>query len=99
MFGSIMHTVNINMHKGAWWFLSVVGVVLTAGGLFGVWLQGRFYDGGFSTAATVSEIRQAFTWPTALTTAGSLVVAAVILSSPLTASWPRNRRVVAFVAF
>ena len=87
------------MHKGAWWFVSLIGFALTAGGLFGVWVQGRFYERGFPTAATVSEVRQAFTWPTAFTTGGSRVVATVILSSPLTASWPRSRRVGAFVAF
>ena len=91
--------MKINTQIGAWWFVSLGGVVLTAGGLFGVWLQGRFYDGGFPTAATVDEVRQAFTWPTAFTTAGSLIVAAAILASPLTATWPSSRRVVAFVVF
>jgi len=91
--------VKINTHIAAWWFVSLVGIVLTAGGLFGVWLQGRFYEGGFPTAATVGEVRDAFTWPTAFTTAGSLVVAAVILASPLTSSWPMSRRYVAFVTF
>ena len=97
--GGITRTVKINTQIGAWWFVSLVGVVLTAGGLFGVWLQGRFYDGGFPTAATVDEVRQAFTWPTAFTTSGSLIVAAAILASPLTATWPSSRRVVAFVVF
>jgi hypothetical protein len=81
------------------WIVLVVGVLLTAGGVFGVWLQGRFYEGGFPTAATVGEVRDAFTWPTAFTTAGSLVVAAVILSSPLTSSWQTSRRLATFVAF
>jgi hypothetical protein len=81
------------------WIALVVGAGLTAGGLFGVWLQGRFYEGGFPTAATVGEVREAFTWPTAFTTAGSLIVAAVILSSPLTGSWPTSRRFATFVIF
>jgi hypothetical protein len=91
--------MKINTHIAAWWFVSLVGAALTAGGLFGVWLQGRFYEGGFPTAATVGEVRDAFTWPTAFTTAGSLVVAAVILASPLTSSWPTSRRYVVFVTF
>ena len=97
--GGITHTVKINTRIAAWWFVALVGFGLTTGGLFGVWLQGRFYEGGFPTAATVGEVRNAFTGPTAFTTAGSLVVAAVILASPLTSSWPTSRRYVAFVAF
>jgi len=81
------------------WIALAVGALLASGGVFGVWLQGRFYEGGFPTAATVGEVRAAFTWPTAFTTAGSFVVSAVILSSPLTASWPTSRRFGAFVAF
>ena len=99
MLGGMTRTVKINTHKAAWWFVLLVGAVLTAGGLFGVWFQGRFYEGGFPTAATVGEVRDAFTWPTAFTTAGSLVVACVILASPLTSSWPTSRRYVAFITF
>lgn len=91
--------MKLDKNKGAWLFVSAVGLLLTAGGLFGVWLQGRFYEGGFPTAATVSEVRDAFTWPTAFTMAGSLVVAAVILASPLTASWTASRRLVGLVVF
>ena len=91
--------MKINPHKAAWWFVSLVGAALIAGGLCGVWLQGRFYERGLPTAATVGEVRAAFTYPTAFTTAGSLVVAVVILCSPLTASWPSRRRYVIFVTF
>ena len=80
-------------------FVSLIGLLLTAGGVFGVWLQGSFYHGGFPTAATVAEVRDAFTWPTAFTTAGSLVLSAVILVSPLTASWTRTRRLIGLVLF
>ena len=86
-------------HILVWCFIAVVGIALTAGGLFGVWLQGLFYEGGFSVAATIGEVRAAFTWPTAFTTAGSLVVAAVILASPLTSLWPASRRYIAFLTF
>lgn len=81
------------------WIALVVGVLLTVAGLFGVWLQGSFYRGGFPTAATIGEVRQAFTWPTAFTTAGSLVVVAVILCGTLAASWPTSQRFVAFINF
>jgi hypothetical protein len=91
--------LKLNTHIAAWWFVSLIGAVLTASGLFGIWLQGPFYEGGFRTAATVSEVRAAFTWPTAVTTAGSLVLAAIILASPLTSSWPTRRRYLAFISF
>ena len=97
--GGITRTVKINTHIAAWWFVAVAGVVLTAGGLFGVWLQGWVYEGGFPTPATVGEVRAAFTLPAAVTTAGSLIVAAVLLASPLTATWTPTRRLGAFVCF
>lgn len=90
---------NTASHKVAWWVLAFVGVVLTVGGLFGVWLQGVVYERGFPTPATVDEIRAAFTLPTAVTTAGSLVVSGVILGSPLTASWSATRRLVLLLGF
>jgi hypothetical protein len=91
--------VKINTDKGAWWFVALLGLLLTSGGLFGVWLQGLFYEDGFPTPATVGEVRAAFTLPTAFTTAGSLIVAAVILASPATATWPMSRRAVAIITF
>ena len=81
------------------WILLVIGALMTAGGLFGVWLQGLFYRGGFPTAATFGEVRSAFTWPTAVTTLGSLIVAGVLFSSSITATWTPRRRLVAFVCF
>lgn len=86
-------------HIVVWCFIAVVGIALTVGGLFGVWLQGRFYEGGFPVAATIGEVRAAFIWPTAFTTAGSLVVAAVILASPLTSAWSERRRYIVFATF
>lgn len=91
--------MKIDTHKGAWWFVAVAGVVLTAGGVFGVWLQGWVYEGGFPTPATVGEVRAAFTLPAAVTTAGSLIVTAVLLVSPLTAAWTPTRRLSSFVCF
>ena len=91
--------MKLDTNKGGWWFILVIGLLLALSGLFGIWLQGRFYDGGFPTAATVGEVRDAFTWPAANTTAGSLFIAAVILASPLTASWTAKRRLAVFVVF
>jgi hypothetical protein len=91
--------VKLDTNKGGWWFVLLLGLLLTASGLFGVWLQGWFYRGGFPTAATVGEVRGAFTWPAANTAAGSLFIAAVILASPLTASWTASRRLAVFVVF
>lgn len=81
------------------WILLLIGALTTAGGLFGVWLQGLFYRGGFPTAATFGEVRSAFTWPTALTTLGSLIVAGVLFASSITASWSPRRRLVVFISF
>lgn len=81
------------------WIALVVGALLTAGGLFGVWLQGMFYEGGIRTAATFGEVRAAFTWPTMFTTLGTLMVSGVLLESPLTATWSSRGRLVAFICF
>jgi hypothetical protein len=81
------------------WIALVVGALLTAGGLFGVWLQGWIFERGFPTPATVDEMRAAFTLPAAVTTAGSLIVAAVLLAGPLTAAWTPARRLGVFVCF
>lgn len=81
------------------WIVLILGVILTSGGLFGVWLQGLIYKNGFPTPATVNEVRLAFTLPAAVTTAGSLIVASSILESSLTKSWTTTRRTVVFVSF
>ncbi len=81
------------------WLLLVVGLLITVGGLFGVWLQGSFYRRGFPTAATFGEVRMAFTWPTAVTTFGSLIVSGVLFSSPITAKWTPRRKLVTFIFF
>lgn len=91
--------MKVKARKGAWWAVAGAGVVLTAGGLFGVWLQGAVYEKGFPTPATIGEIWGAFTLPTAFTTAGSLIVAAVLLASPLTAAWTPTSRFGAFICF
>lgn len=81
------------------WVALMVGVFVTMGGLIGVWLQGMFYEGGFPTPATFGEVRAAFTWPTACTTCGSLVVAASLFSSSVTADWSARRKLAVFIGF
>ncbi len=77
----------------------LIGVLLTTGGLFGVWLQGLFYRGGFPTPATFGEVRAAFTWPAMFTALGSLMVAGVLLASSLTTAWSARRKLVALFVF
>lgn len=81
------------------WIVLFVGALLTAGGLVGVWLQGMFYERGFPTAATFEEVRSAFTWPSAFTALGSLIVAGVLFTSPITAGWSSRQRLVGFICF
>ena len=81
------------------WLVLLIGALLTAAGLLGVWLQGMFYAQGFPTAMTFGEARAAFTWPTAFTTLGSLLLAWAILASSLTATWPPKRRLGVFISF
>ena len=77
----------------------IFGLFLTLAGLFGVWLQGRFYERGFPTAATFGEVRLAFTGPTTFAMLGSLLVSWALLSSPVTAAWSARRRFMAFCCF
>src|SRR6476646_6158486 len=81
------------------WVILLFGALLTAGGLTGVWLQGLFYEKGFPTAATVGEVRNAFTWPTLFTTLGAFTVAGILFGSPITLGWLSRRRWLVYVSF
>ncbi|HVY71432.1 MAG TPA: hypothetical protein VHH73_15975 [Verrucomicrobiae bacterium] len=81
------------------WFFFVVGLLFTAGGLAGVWLQGMFYKGGFPTAATFGEVHSAFTWPAAFTSLGTLIITGDLLASPLTLNWTLRKKFAALAAF
>ena len=76
----------------------ITGLILTAGGLFGVWLQGIFYEGTLEPY-TVDEVRLAFIMPTIVTTIGCMFVATVTLVSPLTEPWTKKRRVALVALF
>jgi hypothetical protein len=94
-----MATITPKDKKLLAWILLLLGILLTFGGLFGVWLQGLVYEEGFPTPATLGEVRAAFTLPTAATTAGSFLVAIAVLASPLTESWTTKRRVALIASF
>ena len=81
------------------WIVLSGGLLLTAGGIFGVWVQGLFYQGGFPTAATFGEVQMAFTLPVATTTLGSMLVSWVVFVSSCTASWSPRKRVGVFICF
>ena len=81
------------------WVILLLGALLTGGGLTGVWLQGLFYEKGFPTAATVGEVRNAFTWPTLFTTLGALTVGGILFGSPITLGWSSRRRWLVYVGF
>lgn len=76
-----------------------IGVAVTALGLFGVWFQGVFYENSMLKGPTVEEVRAAFTWPTACTTAGGIICTAGLLASPMTSSWPMSKRLVTLIVF
>ena len=81
------------------WIVLIIGTLLTAGGLFGVWLQGVFFTVAFPAGANFGELRAAFVWPTLFTTLGSLVVTGALFASPLTSAWSPRRRLIVFVCF
>jgi hypothetical protein len=81
------------------WIVLSIGLLVTAGGMCGVWVQGLFYQGGFPTAATPGVVRDAFTWPTLFTTLGTMIVSGILLAGPLGPHWSHRRRVGAFLCF
>lgn len=81
------------------WLVFAIGLLVTSGGMLGVWVQGPFYERGFPTAATPEEVRQAFTWPTLFTTTGSMIASAILLAAPLGPSWSPRRRTASFICF
>lgn len=94
-----MSSITLRDRKIFAWIVFVVGALLTVSGLAGVWLQGKFYQGGFPVAATFGEVRSAFTWPTAFTTLGSLIIAGLLFASPITATWSSRRKLVTLICF
>ena len=81
------------------WIALLVGVLLTITGLFGVWVQGLFYRGGFPTPATFGEVRMAFTLPAAVTTLGSLIVTCVVFASSIALTWSPRQKLTVVVCY
>jgi hypothetical protein len=76
----------------------VLGLLLVLGGIFGIWLQGPFY-GGYWDFIVKQDLVFSFVLPAAVTTAGCLLLAPVILCSPLTSRWTAERRNLTYVVF
>ena len=73
----------------------VLGGLLLLGGIFGIWLQGPFYRAwGYLIP---EDFRLAFVLPSATTAAGCLILAPVILCSPLTSKWTPFRRANSYI--
>jgi hypothetical protein len=77
-----------------------LGTMATLIGIFGIWLQGQFYGVGVGWyQATQKEVAYAFILPCAVTVFGCLLVAPVILCSPITAKWSVKRRSAVYFLF
>ena len=75
----------------------VLGSLLTLGGIFGIWFQGPFYRAwGYLVP---EDFKYAFILPAATTVAGALMLAPVILCSPLTTGWTPARRTIVYIGF
>ena len=76
----------------------VLGLLLVLCGIFGIWLQGPFY-GGYWDFILPQDLALSFVLPAAVTTSGCLLLAPVILCSPLTAQWTAERRTLTYIGF
>ncbi len=76
----------------------MLGTLLVMGGISGVWLQGPFY-GGYWDFIVKEDLKASFVLPAAVTTSGCLLLAPVILCSPLTAGWTARRRTMTYIGF
>ena len=86
------------------WLILFYGLLLIAGGLFGVWMQEMFWD--VSTDYLVmadqllhSEVVESFCLPTIVTSVGGFAIAWVILASKLTEKISFKQRNFFFVVF
>jgi hypothetical protein len=77
-----------------------IGSMATLAGIFGIWLQGEFYGVGVGWyQATQEEVALAFILPCAVTVFGCLMIAPVILCSPIGAKWSVKRRATVYLLF
>jgi hypothetical protein len=66
------------------------------GGVFGIYCQGPFWASGVVAAMNPGENALALGLPAGVSLAGALLLAYVILASPLTAHWTPRKRAVVF---
>ena len=86
------------------WLVLFYGLLLMAGGLFGVWVQGLFWDVATNYLVMAdqllhSEVVESFCLPTIVTSVGGFAIAWVILASRLTEKFSSKRRNFIFVVF
>ena len=86
------------------WLVLACGFAATGFGLFGIWLQGSFWD--ISTNYLVmadqllhSEVVESFCLPAIVTSAGGLTVTWVILASKLTEKFSSKQKNLTFLVF
>jgi hypothetical protein len=80
-------TISARERKIVPWLILATGVLVTAGALLGVWLQGPFYLAGFPTPTTFGEVRLAFT--AAAMTLGTFLVSRVLFARTFPSSLER----------
>ena len=68
--------------KVIWRIVSILGVLISGCGMFGVWLQGQFWTVFIN--ATFSEVRDALTWPVMFTFTGGTMIVSSLLVGPFT---------------
>jgi hypothetical protein len=86
------------------WFVLVYGFVVMCGGVFGIWMQGEFWDISTNYLAMAdqllhSEVVESFCLPTIVTSLGGLAIAWVILASKLTEKYSSKRKNLIFMIY
>jgi hypothetical protein len=86
------------------WFVLIYGFVVMGGGIFGIWMQGMFWDVSANYLVMAdqllhSEVVESFCLPTIVTSVGGLAIAWVILASKLTERFSSKRKNLIFVVF
>ncbi|NLF16561.1 MAG: hypothetical protein GX595_04795 [Lentisphaerae bacterium] len=81
---------------------TALGLVMSAAGVFGVWVQGDVWGdlGGMIRGnLNVSELYLILGLPAGVTAAGALLVSWAILGSPVAGTWTARRRNATFAAY
>ena len=81
---------------------AAVGFMLNAVGIYGVWFQGDFWGylgGAIRGNLEAGEVYFVLGLPAAVTVAGALLVAWVVLGSPVALKWSVRRRNTVFACY